>query len=78
MILPTVRIVHPQHPEGVIVNASDLRDDHVLWSGGQAAAELQVGKGPRGLWYVKRGDEIASHGFKTEVEADAVRAELAK
>lgn len=28
--LPTVKILHPEHPDGVIINESDLTDEHVL------------------------------------------------
>ena len=38
---------------------------------------LTVGKGPRGKFYVKRGNEIASPAFETEAEADAKMAEMA-
>jgi hypothetical protein len=47
---------------------------------GAAAAEardLTVGKGPKGLWFVKAGGVIASPGFPTEEAANAALAEIA-
>ncbi|GJE00561.1 hypothetical protein [Methylobacterium isbiliense] len=34
-------------------------------------ADLRTSKGPRGLWFVMRGEERVSAGFRTEEEADA-------
>jgi hypothetical protein len=47
----------------------------VLGAASEAAADLLVAKanGPRGLWYVMRGDKRASQGFRTETEAAAER-----
>jgi hypothetical protein len=36
-----------------------------------AVPDLRVGKGPRGLWFVMRGEERVSAGFRSEEEADA-------
>lgn len=76
--LPTVRVVNPAAPDRfMIINASDLRDDHELWSDGPAKmdepieSDLRIGKGPRGKWYVWRGRERAEGPFDTETEADA-------
>jgi hypothetical protein len=43
-----------------------------------AAGALSVTKvsGPRGLWYVMRGDQRASQGFRTEAEAQAERERM--
>ncbi len=71
-VLPTVRVVNPNAPESfMLINESDLNDGHVLWDVPIDDVVFTVARGPRGLWYVKRGDEIASHGFKTEAEAEA-------
>lgn len=35
---------------------------------------LTVGRGPRGRWYVKRGREIVTGPFETEVEAETAKA----
>ena len=53
--IPTVRILHPEHPDGVIVNEEDLKDEDVLHDAkeekarrsrdkksAQAAAQAQV------------------------------------
>lgn len=75
--LPTVRVVNPNAPDSfMLINESDINDGHVLWdaSGNDTPVDevvFTVARGPRGLWYVKRRDEIASHGFKTEAEAEA-------
>lgn len=37
---------------------------------------LTVGKGPRGLWFVKTGDDFVSKGFATEEDAIAAMAEI--
>jgi hypothetical protein len=41
-------------------------------------AALSVAKvsGPRGLWYVMRGDQRASQGFRSEAEAQAERERM--
>lgn len=36
-----------------------------------APPDLRTGKGPRGLWFVTRGEERLSAGFRTQEEADA-------
>jgi hypothetical protein len=41
------------------------------------APSLTVGKGPKGLWFVKAGGVIASPGFPTEEAANAALAEIA-
>lgn len=28
--LPTVRVAHPEHPDGILINESDLTDEHTL------------------------------------------------
>lgn len=73
--LPTIRVVNPAAPDGfVIINASDLRDDHELWREPEAMpmavdVPLTVGKGPRGAFYVKRGREIVAGPFDSEEAA---------
>lgn len=39
-----------------------------------AAGDLRVARGPRGLWYVMRGDERLSVGHPTEDAANAAKA----
>lgn len=78
--LATVRVVNPATPQGfMIINESDLRDHHELWSDepappadDSAGSHLRVGKGPRGKWYVWLEREKIEGPF--DVEADAVAA----
>jgi hypothetical protein len=28
--IPTVRVLHPEHPDGILINEEDLLDEHVL------------------------------------------------
>lgn len=76
--LPTVRVVNPAAPDGfVIINETDLRDDHELWREPEPAeampmaldVPLTVGKGPRGAFYVKRGRETVAGPFDSEEAA---------
>lgn len=48
-------------------------------AGSASAAQLPpltVGKGPKGLWFVKSGDTLVSKGFATEEEAKAAMADI--
>jgi crotonobetainyl-CoA:carnitine CoA-transferase CaiB-like acyl-CoA transferase len=29
-VIPTVRVLHPDHPDGILMNEADLTDEHVL------------------------------------------------
>jgi len=29
-VIPTVRVLHPEHPSGILINESDLSDENVL------------------------------------------------
>lgn len=114
--LPTVRVVSPVSPGGyIVINASDLRDDHEIWEDverepdtddgssasalfphtsphlegrvvqnqiineqGSEALPLQIVRGPRGRFFVKRGpmsfhggNVFQSQGFDTREEAQA-------
>ncbi len=77
--LPTVRVVNPNAPRSfMIINASDLSDDHEPWSDERdesdelVGSDLRVGKGPRGKWYLWLGRERAEGPFDTEAEAQSV------
>ncbi len=79
-ILPTVTIHHPSDSNvPMVINAADLTDQHALWVEPVPAVDdgLRVAKGARGLWFVKRGDEALTSGFRTEVEAEAAKAAMA-
>lgn len=80
MILPTVAVHHPHDPAvRMVINASDFVEGvHDLWTEPRPeTGELRVGRGARGLWFVKRDGEAVGPGYKTESEAEAARAELA-
>jgi hypothetical protein len=79
-ILATLTIHHPMDASvPMVINAADFTDAHKLWVEEVPAIDdvLRVAKGARGLWFVKRGDEALTSGFKTESEAEAAKAELA-
>ena len=79
MMIPTVRVHHPlDHDVCMIINADQVTDLHQIWtdpipSEGEA---LKVAKGARGLWFVKRGAEAVTTGFRTEAEAEAAKVDL--
>ncbi len=81
MILPTVAIHHPlDHDVVMNVNAADYREDeHEMWVDPMPTDtdDFRVQKGARGLWFVKRGGEALTSGFKTEAEAESAKADLA-
>lgn len=81
MMLPTVAIHHPADQDVMmLINAADYREsDHQMWVDPVPSdpTDLRVQKGARGLWFVKRGGEAMTAGFKTEAEAETAKAELA-
>lgn len=77
---PIVYEPHPISPErrAELLNAGYRIVDAVYAPTGaqpvKSVAELSVGKGPRGRWYVKRGKEIITGPFDTEAGAEAAKA----
>ena len=79
-MLPVIAIQHPTDPSvRMLINATEFREgEHVVW-GEQVDPvhdDLRVQRGARGLWFVKRGGETVSPGFKTEADAVAAQAEM--
>ena len=80
MILPTIAIHHPlDHDVVMNINAVDYREgEHEMWVDPvpDTTEGLRIQKGARGLWFVKRGGEAMTAGFKTEGEAEVAMAAL--
>jgi hypothetical protein len=80
----TVRVVSPITDDNdlgyIIINKSDMTDDHTLFEEEPEPAALHIGKGPRGRLYLKIGTERVAGPYETQEEADAAlaAAELAK
>lgn len=82
MILATVAVRHPADSSvRMVINEDDLTDRHVLWGEpgdgvdhDMTPASARVGKGPRGKWYVIRGQERVAGPFDTEADATSAAA----
>lgn len=78
MQVETVRVVSPVTEENdlgyIVINKSDLTDEHELFDDQPENDDVHIGKGPGGRLYVKRGRERVSGPYETKAEAEAALA----
>lgn len=70
--IPTVRVLHPEHPNGVLINVSDLNDEDVLQDPkAEAARRKGAAKKASALAAEKAAEAVASN----EAALAAVKAQ---